>query len=439
MSDELSPSEGLSRPTGYAWVVVGLLCVVALLNYMDRLMLTAMHDPIRAAVPMSDAQFGLLTSAFLWVYAGVSPLGGFLADRVGRRRVIIASLLFWSAATFGTGLARSFHGLLAARALMGLSEACYIPAALALIADYHRGPTRSLATGLHMTGLYAGAALGGMGGVLAERFGWSAGFQLFGGVGVLYGLVLAATLFDPPAAAVRSSSHEDSQAKARLPVALTSLLARPAFWVLLALNVLVGTVNWAVYGWLPTYLKEHFRLGLGEAGMSATGYIQAASFAGVLAAGALADRWARSRRGRGARALVPAVGFLLAAPALAAAAMTDALPVAVAGLVVFGLGRGAFDANQMPLLREIADERYSATGYGLLNLVSTAAGGVMVYAGGALLDAGASLARVFQVAGGALFVASLLLFLVRRATVVGSVPEDAERSEAPAPALRAGC
>jgi sugar phosphate permease len=287
-----------------------------------------------------------------------------------------------------------------------------------------------------MTGLYAGAALGGMGGVLAERVGWAAGFQLFGGIGLLYGLVLAAALFDPPAAAAARSSPDAAEpAKPRLTDALASLLARPAFVVLLALNVLVGTVNWAVYGWLPTYLKDHFRLGLGEAGLSATGYIQAASFVGVLAAGALADRWSRSRRGRGARALVPAVGFLLAAPALSAAAMTDAMPVAVAGLLVFGLGRGAFDANQMPLLREIADERYSATGYGLLNLVSTAAGGVMVYAGGALLDAGVPLARVFQAAGGALFLASLLLFLVRRATVADTLREDADVQE-PSPSRR---
>src|SRR5438045_2345803 len=86
----------LSRPTRYAWVVVGMLAIVALLNYMDRLMITTMRDPILADIPMSDAKFGLLTSVFLWVYAAVSPLGGFLADRIGRRRVIITSLLFWS-------------------------------------------------------------------------------------------------------------------------------------------------------------------------------------------------------------------------------------------------------------------------------------------------------------------------------------------------------
>ncbi len=138
-----------------AWLVVALLWVVALLNYLDRMMLTTMRDSIKAAIAMNDEQFGLLTSVFLGVYGLLSPLGGYLADRFSRSRVIVGSLLVWSLVTWLTGHAQTFEQLLAARALMGLSEACYIPAALALIADYHRGPTRSLATGIHMTGSWS--------------------------------------------------------------------------------------------------------------------------------------------------------------------------------------------------------------------------------------------------------------------------------------------
>ena len=170
----------------YAWVVVGLLWVVALLNYLDRLMITTMRDPIKQSISMTEAQFGLLTAVFLWVYGALSPLGGYLADRFSRRIVIMVSLFVWSAVTWWTGHVETFNQLLAARALMGVSEACYIPAALALIADYHRGSTRSLATGLHMSGVYAGAALGGVGGYIAEGFGWRFGFNLFGLIGVAY-------------------------------------------------------------------------------------------------------------------------------------------------------------------------------------------------------------------------------------------------------------
>ena len=193
-----------SALAGRAWLTVALLWVIALVNYLDRLMITTMRDPIKADITMTDAQFGLLTSVFLWVYGVFSPLGGFLADRFSRTRVIIASLLIWSAVTWLTGHMHSVEGLLTARALMGLSEACYVPAALALIADYHPGPTRSLATGLHMSGIYAGAALGGVGGYIAEHFGWRAGFNLFGAFGVGYAVVTLFLLRDvagKPAAA----------------------------------------------------------------------------------------------------------------------------------------------------------------------------------------------------------------------------------------------
>ncbi|HZZ41648.1 MAG TPA: MFS transporter [Tepidisphaeraceae bacterium] len=399
-----------SRPTSYAWLVVALLWVVALLNYLDRLMITTMRDPIRAEIPMSEAQFGLLTAVFLWTYAATSPLGGFLADRVGRRGVIFASLIFWSVATCATGMATSLHQLLLARALMGVSEACYIPAALALIADYHPGSTRSLATGLHMAGIYTGAALGGVGGYVAESFGWRFGFRIFGGVGLAYGLFLLFVLHDAPRTADRD--NHTSRSRTALWPAITGLFSRAGFWILLAVNLLVGMVNWAIYGWMPTFLKGRFHLGLGAAGLSATAYIQVASFGGVLAAGYLADRW--SRTNRRARAITPAIGYVLAGPCLIAAASTHLFPLAIAGLIVFGLGRGAFDANQMPLLREIVPERYSATGYGFLNLISTAVGGVMIYVGGALLDAHVELNTIFQFAGVALLLAGVFLFLVLR-------------------------
>jgi MFS family permease len=391
--------------SAYAWLVVALLWVVAMLNYLDRLAITTMRDPIVAELHLSDKQFGLLTSVFLWVYAAVSPLGGFIADRLGRRGVILASLLFWSAATALSGWARSFHELLAARALMGVSEACYIPAALALIADYHPGPTRSLATGLHMSGVYTGQAVGGIGGYVAESIGWRTGFRLFGGVGIAYALVLALSLRDMGNTTLETS---DADSKPRLADALAALLRLRGFQFLLALNILVGAVNWTIYGWLPTYLREHFQLGLGAAGLSATAYIQIASFAGVLIGGAWADRWSRSRPA--ARALVPALAFCIAGPCLTAAASTHVLPIAIAGLIVFGLARGSFDANQMPILRELAGPRTSATGYGLLNFVSTATGGIMVFAGGAMKDARLDLAYVFQACGvGLVFVAGLLL------------------------------
>ena len=399
------------------WVVVGALWPVALLNYLDRLMLTTMREPVVAAIPMTDAQFGLLTSVFLWVYGALSPFGGFLADRYGRRAVILGSLAVWSVVTWVTGQMVSLGGLLVARGLMGISEACYLPAALALIADQHAGRTRSLATGLHFSGIYAGAALGGLGGVIAERFGWRSAFTLFGIVGLAYAPLLALGLHDgAPADEVAEGvepSHGPGPPRDRpaLGEVLRDLASEPCFWLLAALNALVSLSNWVIYGWLPTYLRDRFALGLGAAGLSATGYLQIASFVGSLAGGAWADAWTRTQPR--ARALVPALGYFVAAPCLFLTASTGVLPAAISGLIAFGLGRGFYDANLMPLLRQVVAPRFSATAYGILNFVGCVAGGLMIYAGGALRDAHVDLARVFQAASLGLAVAAGLLLSVR--------------------------
>lgn len=401
----------VSKMTIRAWLVVALLWPVACLNYLDRLMITTMRDSIKAEITMTDAQFGLLTSVFLWVYAFLSPSAGFLADRCGRSRVIIGSLFVWSAVTWLTGHARDFNQLLVARALMGVSEACYIPAALALIVDYHRGPTRSLATGLHISGLYAGAALGGLGGFLAQYFRWQSAFSLFGAIGVGYSLVLIFMLRDPDRSSASLSADGIPGVEAGFRSALSHLFCRGSFWVILVYFTLLSVAYWAIYGWLPTYLGEHFKLGQGAAGLSATAYLQTASLFGILLGGAWADRWSRNNlRGR---LYVPMVGFCLAGPALFLAASTDALALAIGGLIVFGLARGFADANNMPILCQITDPRYRATGYGVMNFTSCIAGGLMTYSAGALKDSQVGLDKVFQYSAAGVVVAALLLLLIQ--------------------------
>src|SRR3989337_2331939 len=130
--------EAKAGSMSYSWALVAMLWVVAFLNYLDRILITSMRDPIVADFALTDAQFGLLTSVFLWTYGFLSPFGGFFADKYSRKKVIVFSVAVWSAVTLWTGFIHSFQEMLIARAIMGLSEACYIPAALALITDYHR-------------------------------------------------------------------------------------------------------------------------------------------------------------------------------------------------------------------------------------------------------------------------------------------------------------
>ena len=233
-------------------------------------MITTMRLSLKEAIPMTDAQFGLLTSMFLWVYGALSPFTGFLADRFSRRVVIIVSLLVWSALTWLTGQAKSYEQLVLIRSLMGISEACYLPAALALIADFHRGPTRSLATGLHMTGITIGSGLGGLGGWFAEGHGWSFPFSLFGIVGVTYSICLLFLLPEAPREAAMSATSE-TESTIGFGAALRSLFGRGSFIIAMIYWGLLGLAGWALAGWLPTYLNEEFHLTQGVAGLSATG------------------------------------------------------------------------------------------------------------------------------------------------------------------------
>jgi MFS family permease len=396
----------------YSWIIVAMLWIVAFLNYLDRILITSMRDPIVTDFNLTDAQFGLLTSVFLWSYGFLSPFGGYFADRYSRKKVIVFSVMVWSVVTLWTGFTTSFHEMLAARFLMGVSEACYIPAALALITDYHKGKTRSLATGLHMSGLYAGLALGGLGGYIAELWGWRSGFHVFGIVGIVYSLILLYVLRDhKPDPVVVTEREEEVMPKISLTGALKVLFSEASFFILLFYFAILGIVNWLVYGWLPTFLKDHFNLNLGQAGISATGYIQIGSFVGVIVGGILADRWTR-KNNRG-RLYMLIIGFTLGAPFLFIMASTNVFSIAIIAMLVFGLARGFNDANLMPILRQVADGRYIATGYGFLNFLSTIIGGLMVYVGGALKDAQVDLSIVYQVSAVAMLLATWSLFAVK--------------------------
>jgi MFS family permease len=395
-----------ARPAPGPWVVVGLLWFVGFFNYVVRIMVTTMHGSLVAAVPMDEAQFGLLSSVFLWVYGLASPFAGFLADRFDRSRVIIASMLAWSAVTLLTGLASSFAQLVAMRAMLGLAEACYIPAALALITDCHRGPTRSLAVGVHMTALGLGSAAGGLGGWIAERSSWHFAFSAIGGASLAYGAVLALVLRSPPREGVPGDAPAQ---RARFGAAVAGLLGRGSFLLALAYWGLLGTA-WVVTGWMPTYVQEHFHLRQGAAGLSSTGFSFVPTIAGFLIGGAWADRW--SRRNPRARILVPAIGLAAAAPGIVLAAQSGTLAPAMLGLLVFGLARSFADANMMPILCLVADPRYRATGYGILNCVSCLAGGLAIYAVGALRDSSVGISLSFDAVAAVLALcAGLLLFL----------------------------
>jgi len=361
---------GAQKLSSYAWAVVALLWPVAMLNYLDRQMVSSIRASIRADIPSiaNDQDFGTLMAVFMWVYAFLSPVGGFIADKFNRRWTVIGSLFVWSAVTWATGHAQTYSQMLTCRALMGISEAFYIPAALALIADFHTGSTRARAVGIHQSGIYVGLALGGIGGYIAQTSSWRNCFTWFGVAGVIYAVVLMVALRD---AATSGAEH---RAKKSVTVAETfrALWSQPAFWILVIYFTLPAIAGWVTKNWLPTYLADTFQLKEGPAGLSATGYIQIASFIGVLLGGVVADWWMR-RTVRG-RIFTSALGVLLLVPALLGLGYAWSLGAAIGFMILFGFGWGFFDCNNMPILCQIARPEHRATGYGFMNLVSISVG-----------------------------------------------------------------
>ncbi len=393
----------------YAWLVVLLLVPVALLNYLDRQMLATMKASMVGDIPSiaNRADWGLILGCFKWTYAILSPFGGLIADRFSRRHVVCGSLFVWSLVTWWTGHATSFHELLAARAAMGISEAFYIPAALALIADYHPGLTGSRAIGVHQAGIYLGQILGGFAGYVADApdLGWRWMFSTCGMIGAIYAMPLVALLRNPARPAAIAPARIADRGVMR------GLLANRDFLLLVLYFTLPAIAGWVVRDWMPDILKEKFNLGQGKAGVSAILFVQVASIAGVVVGGTLADRLMRhTPRGR---IFTSAFGMVLFLPALFSVGNAGTLGMAIAGLIVFGFGWGFFDCNNMPILCQLARPELRATGYGIMNLVSISCGGFGDWGFGALRDRHVPLNVIFGAFAGIALLSVLVVLLIK--------------------------
>jgi MFS family permease len=354
----------------------------------------------------TKANWGLVLGSFKWVYAILSPVGGYFADRLSRRHIICISLFVWSAVTWATGHVTSFQQLVAARALMGISEAFYIPAALALITEYHLGATRSRAVGIHQMGIYAGTILGGFSGYVADSAlsGWRWAFVACGIIGVVYAVPLFLMLRHPP-------RQENAVAQISPLAAVRDLFSNVGFILLVLYFTLPALAGWVVRDWMPDILKEQFGLGQGRAGVSAVLFVQIASLIGAGIGGWLADRWMKKNiRGR---IFVSALGMSFFLPALFGVGNAGTLMIAVFFLLLFGLGWGFFDCNNMPILCQIVRPQLRATGYGFMNLVSISCGGFADWGFGWLRDRHVPLNVIFGVFAGIALLSVLIVLLIK--------------------------
>ena len=362
----------------YPWVVVALLWGVALLNYMDRQMLSTMKESMQLDISelQTAENFGRLMAVFLWIYGLMSPFAGAIADRVNRKWLIVISLFVWSAVTYGMGYANTFTEIYWLRALMGVSEALYIPAGLSLIADWHSDKTRSLAVGIHMTGLYTGQAIGGFGATVAASYTWHTAFHWFGLIGIAYALLLVLCLRENSNHNVVKPSVETNKVeKESILKGFSAIFSTVAFWIILFYFAAPSLPGWAIKNWLPTLFSENLNLPMAEAGPMSTITIALSSFCGVVAGGILSDRWVqRNIRGR---IYISAIGLGLTIPALFLLGFGHNTIGVISAGMLFGIGFGIFDANNMPILCQFVSPKYRATAYGIMNMTGVFAGAMV--------------------------------------------------------------
>lgn len=403
-----------SKPSKiYPWIVVALLWVVALLNYMDRQMLSTMREAMQIDISEleSAVNFGRLMAIFLWIYGCISPFAGAVADRISRKWLIVASLGVWSTVTLLMGHCSTFNQIYWLRAIMGISEALYIPAALSLIADYFTGSARSLAIGIHMTGLYIGQAVGGFGARLAETYSWQQTFHWFGIIGVAYAVVLIFALHDKVRTQVEDNSEKISVGKESIFKSFALVFSNVAFWIILFFFASVSLPGWATKNWLPTLFADSLGIPMAQAGPISTITIAASSFIGVLLGGSLSDRWVKKNlRGR---IYTSSIGMALMIPALIFIGIGHGMAAAVCAGLCFGVGYGMVDTNNMPILCQFVPAKNRATAYGLMNMTGVFMGAVITKLLGKWADQG-NLGLGFALMAAVITVALLLQLLVLR-------------------------
>ena len=408
----------------YPWLVVVLLSGVAFLNYMDRQMLSTMRfhmaeDFVEVAESYTGPWgWGALMAAFMWIYGLMSPISGTIADRVNRKNLIVGSLFVWSAVTFLMGYVDTYWELYALRAVMGFSEALYIPAALSLIADIHSSKTRSTAIGIHMTGLYLGQVAGGFGSIFSEQMSsWHTVFLVCGLVGMVYSVVLIALVKDPGREKSAKSTKDPNQPSVFKSISL--VLSNMAFWAVLFVFTTLSMPGWATKNWLPELVARVIAGSFGldpkeamhYAGPTAVICLAGASFIGAMIGARISDKWVQKNvRGR---VLTSCIGLALIVPSLIFMGLGDSLVAVVLAILCFGIGYGFFDTNTMPILCQFVPSRQRATAYGFINMSGVLGGAAITTALGNL-----SLGTGFALLGGVTVLSLLIEFFALRPKTV---------------------
>lgn len=354
----------------YPWMVVAMLWTIAFFNYADRQAIFSVFPLLEKQFGLTQIQLGLLGSSFAWAYGLSGPLAGMLVDRIRRKTAILMGLETWSFICAATATATSFPALVAFRTAEGLGETVYFPASMSLIGDYHGERTRSRAMGLHQTSVYIGTIAGGFfAGLIGQHYGWRWSFLVFGGLGMLLGLVLLRTLKEPRRGALEGGAPPNPGMLAFLKV----LVRTPAAMLLMLAFLCANFVAVVLLTWMPKYVHDNFHLDLAMSGLTATLYVQLASLGGAMLGGWLADTW-RRRTPRG-RMAVQMLGVLGGAPFVLWCGATNDVTSLIIALTAWGLFKGLYDANIFAAVFDVVTPEFRGTAVGFMNALGWLGGG----------------------------------------------------------------
>ncbi len=355
------------------WIVLGLLWLVCMLNYADRQAISSLFPLLEKEFGFTKVQLGLIGSAFMWVYAASAPFAGFAGDRLSRKGLILGGCLFWSVMTGLTGWCGKLWQFISARALIGLGESVYFPSATSMLSEYHGPRTRSTALSLHQSAVYIGTiAGGGIGALLAERYGWRWAFYGFGGAGIVISLLLLLRLREPGRGASEDLSFQEKTELPGFIPTLRILFSQPGVLLLMLAFACANAVGSIFLIWAPTFLFEKFHLGLVTAGFSAVASIQLASAVSAPLSGVIADRLSMNLRG--ARMMVQAVGLIAGSFCVVAVAWAPSMESLMTAMICFGLCKGAYDGGIFASVFEFVEPGQRASVAGLMNFIGWGGG-----------------------------------------------------------------
>jgi len=323
------------RPEARAWSALAILCLVYVLNFLDRQLLSILAKPIQDDLGVTDGQLGLISGLYFALFYCVLAIPvGWLADRTNRVRVLSIACALWSAATIACGLATSYPQLAAARMSVGVGEAGGVPPSYAIITDYFPAGLRGTALSIFNLGPPLGLALGvAFGASIAAVYDWRSAFFSLGAVGIVTALIVALFVREPVRGGLdvpRAGSSADAMEKAPFWPTCRMFFAHPVLFRVSIATAITQIVTYATLNFTTLLLMREKGMTLREVAVWYALLVAVAVSAGMYTSGRLIDRLApRSRR---AYAYLPAAALALAIPFFIGFVASPTWPMALAFL-----------------------------------------------------------------------------------------------------------